>query len=127
MKPPASSHFGSDPLAGVAEGGVRVDARHHRAVLLAHLSVCILYFVKVSAQMLLFAYLYLVFLQCICSDALLFLILYLYHLLCAAIPLLDVPFERCQHALLSDASSITIINLDLESCCVQSIISQNHK
>ena len=39
---------------------------------------------------------------------------YLYHLLCAAIPLLDVPLERCQHALLGDASSITIINLDLE-------------
>ena len=62
VKPPASSHFGSDPLTGVTEGGVRVDARHHRAVLLAHLSVCILYFFKVSVQMLLFAYLYLVFL-----------------------------------------------------------------
>ena len=81
-KPPASSHFGSGPLAGVAEGGVRVDARHHRAVLLAHLSICILYFFKVSAQMLLFTYLYLVFLQGICSDALVFVFVFVSPALC---------------------------------------------
>ena len=81
-KPPASSHFGSDPLTGVAEGSVCVDARHHRAVLFAHLSICIVYFFKVSAQMLLFAYLYLVFLQGICSDALVFIFVFVSPALC---------------------------------------------
>ena len=80
------------------------------------LHICILYFYNISAQMLLF--------------------LYLCHLLCAAIPLLDVPLERCQHALLGDASSKTIdhkhgFGVMLYSCCntqcIQSNISHNHK
>ena len=106
-KPPAGSHFGSDPLTGVAEGGVRVDARHHRAVLFAHLSICIVYFFKVSAQML-FLHICILYFYKVSAQMLLFLFLYLCHLLCAAIPLPDIPLERCQHALLGDASSITI-------------------
>ena len=80
------------------------------------LHISILYFYNVSAQMLLF--------------------LYFCHLLCAAIPLLDVTFERCQHALLGDASSITISHKHgfgvmlyryCNTQCIQSNISHNHK